>query len=248
MTGWGIGLGLTVVLVSAIWPTFEDMPELADFLGSYPDYMQELFNIEAILTGEGFMNAELFSIILPALFVVFGIGRGARLLAGEEESGVLEAVLVTPVSRTRLLLEKAAALAVAVTVLGVVLFAVLAASSTVFGLEIALSHIAVASLGMVLIGVEHGWLALAVGAVTGRRAVSLAVASAVAVAGYLLHVLGALVEGVRPWQPLSPFTQALAHGPLAGELPLGYLWMALTAIVLLGAAVPVFARRDVTRR
>ena len=59
---------------------------------------------------------------------------------------------------------------------------------------------------------EFGFLALAVGAITGRRAIALAVGGSLAVASYVLYALGQIVDAVKPWQPLSPFHQAVADG------------------------------------
>lgn len=247
--GWAIGLAVLVAVMASIWPSMRDMPDLEDFLANYPEAMRELFNIEAITTGAGYLNAELFSILLPALFIVHGIGRGARLVAGEEEAGTLEALVVTPVTRLRLLLEKAAALGVAVVALGVALFLATWASGVAFDMQLPVGDIAVGSLAMVLLGLEHGWLALAVGAASGRRGLALGVASTVAVAGYVLYVLGLFVEAMEPWQPLSPFHQALDAGPLGGGgVPVVFAWMALAAVVFVGAAVPLFDRRDIAAR
>src|SRR5512138_2102423 len=121
LVGWSIGILLLVGLMAGIWPSFRDMPDLERFLANYPEEFGRLFNIPAMTTGTGYLNAELFSIMLPVLFIIFAIARGARAVAGEEEAGTLETVLVTPVSPTRLLLQQAAALATGVTVLGVVL-------------------------------------------------------------------------------------------------------------------------------
>ncbi len=247
--GWGLGLAVLVAVMASIWPSIRAMPDLEQFLANYPEAMRELFNIEAITTGAGYLNAELFSILLPALFIVHGIGRGARLVAGEEEAGILECLVVTPVTRLQLLVEKAAALGVAIATLGIVLFLATWASATVVDMGIAVGDIAVGSLAMVLLGVEHGWLALAVGAATGRRALSVGVASTVAVAGYVLYVLGLFVESMQAWQPLSPFHQALDAGPLGGGgVPAVFAWMALGAVVVVGVAVPLFDRRDVAAR
>ena len=59
--------------------------------------------------------------MLPILFLVYGIGRGARSVAGEEEAGNLEVLLTTRVSPTSLVLHRAAALATGMLGLGVVL-------------------------------------------------------------------------------------------------------------------------------
>jgi len=245
LTGWSIGLVLLVLVESALWPSVSDMPNLEQFLEGYPEPMRELFNIEAITTGQGFMNAELFSLLLPALFIIYAIGRGVRLIAGEEEAGTLEILLVTPLSTAGLLLQKLAALAVSVAALGAVLFVSLVGCSAAFDVGISAGAAATGSLAMVLIGLEHGCLALAVGAITGRRGLAITVAGSVAVAGYVLYVAALFVDAMADLQPLSPFYQALADGPLGAGLPLRFIWMPLAAVALVLVALPVFDRRDV---
>ena len=243
LLGWGVGVVALVAVMAALWPAVRDMFD-QDLFAAYPEAIQRLFDISEMATGAGFLNAELFSIILPAMFIVYGIGRGARTLAGEEQEGTLEVVVVSPVSRTRILLDKAAALAVGLTALGAVLFAVIVVSSAVAGMGIPAGHALVGSAAMVLIGVQHAWLALAVGAATGRKGPAIAVPGTLAVMGYVLHVVGALVDAVEPWQRLSPFTQAIAEGPIGSTVPMGFAWLALTAVAVLLASLPLFDRRD----
>ena len=248
LVGWSIGLVVLVLLESALWPTVRDMGNLADFVANYPEPMKELFKLDQFGTGAGFLNGELYSLMLPILFLVYGIGRGARSIAGEEEGGTLEVLLMTRVSPTNLVLHRAAALATGMVALGVVLFLAVAACSPVFDLGVPLGEAAVGSLAMVLLGIEFGSLALAVSAVTGRHVVANAVASAVAVAAYVLYAAGGLVTGLEAWQGFSPFDQALAGGPLGGGLAWAFLWMPAAAVVFVAVALPVFERRDITVR
>ncbi|HEX7745568.1 MAG TPA: ABC transporter permease subunit [Micromonosporaceae bacterium] len=245
LVGWSIGIVLLILLEAALWPSIRDMPDLSQFLQSYPESMRKLFNLEDFGTGTGFLNAELFSAMLPILFIVFAIGRGARSVAGEEEAGTLDVLLMTRVSPVRLVLQQAAALATAVFALGTVLFAAVLACSAAFGLGIGAADLAGGALAMVLLGLEFGWLALAVGAATGRRALAIGVASAAAVAAYVLYVAGQLVDAVKPWQPLSPFQQALDGGPLGAGLPAAYGWMPLAGAVVVALVLPVFNGRDI---
>ncbi|HET7430177.1 MAG TPA: ABC transporter permease subunit [Nocardioides sp.] len=248
LVGWGGGVVLLVLVEAAVWPTFSDMPDMEQFLNNYPEAFRKLFDLTSMTTGTGFMNAELFTLMLPLLFIVFAVGRGARMIAGEEESGVLEVVLATPVSTRSVLLQKAAALVVGVTVLGAVLAVVLLLCSAVFGLGIGVGSALSGCVAMVLMGVEFGALALAVGASTGRRALAIGVAGAAAVAAYVLYALALIVDAFEPWQPLSPFHQALHAGPLGSGLPASSALVALGAVVVLAAAVPVFERRDLRLR
>jgi ABC-2 type transport system permease protein len=245
LLGWSIGVVLLVFLEAALWPSVRDMPDLDQFLASYPEAFRELFNLEDFGTGAGFLNAELFSALLPVLFIIFAVGRGARMVAGEEENGTLDVLLVTPVSAVRLVLQQAAVLAAAMATLGAVLYVTMLSAAAAFDLGIGAADLAGATLAMVLLGLEFGWLALAVGAATGRRAVAIAVASTAAVAAYVLYIAGELVDSLQRWQPFSPFHQALTDGPLGAGLPLAYLWMPVAAAVFLVAALPVFDRRDI---
>jgi ABC-2 type transport system permease protein len=244
LLGWGIGVALTVALLAAMWPTVRDAFD-QEFLAAYPEAFLRLFDLETMTTGAGFLNTELFSIILPGMFIAYGIARGARLVAGEEQDGTLEVIIVSPVSRRRILLHKAAALAVGLLTLGAILLASTVLSSAIVGMGVSVGHAAVGALAMSLLGLQHAWLSLAVGAATGRRGLALAVSGTVAMAGYVLHVAGALVEAVEPWQQLSPFTQAIAEGPVSGTVPLGFVWLALSALVFVAVALPRFDRRDI---
>lgn len=245
LLGWSLGIALLVLTESLIWPSFRDAPDIGRLLESYPDYLKRLFDVSAMTSGLGFINAELYTLLLPALFLVHAIGHGARLVAGEEEGGTLDVLLVSPLSTRRILLEKALALVSSVLVLGLALYVATLACSWAVGLGIGPGATFEGCLSMVLLGTEFGLLALGVGAATGRRSLAVAVPAAAAVAAYVLYVAGLLVEGVDPWQHLSPMEQALASGPLGGGLPLDFVWLALGSVVVLLLTLPTLDRRDI---
>ena len=155
LIGWSLGLGATVATMTALWPSIRDIPDLGKLLENYPESFQKLFDVDSIATGAGYLNTELFSVMLPALFIVFAVARGARLTVGEERAGTMEVLLVAPVPRIRVLLEKAAALGLSTVVLGVSLFVITAASSAVVGMGIAPGDLAGACVAMVLIGIDR---------------------------------------------------------------------------------------------
>ncbi|WP_406230355.1 ABC transporter permease subunit [Nocardia sp. NBC_01009] len=245
LIGWSLGIVALVLLESALWPSISDMAGLREFLDSYPEPLRKLFNMDAFVTGTGFLNAELFSMLLPILFLVFAISRGARAIAGEEERGTLEVLLVTKLSPIRLALEQAALLATTAGALGIVLFGALVVCSAVFGLGVGIGAASTGALAMVLLGVEFGWIALAIGAATGNRIVALAVASVLAVGAYVLYVASKLVDAMQPWGPASPFHQAIEGGPMGAGLPAAYGYLVAAGAVVLLAALPVFDRRDI---
>ncbi len=243
LIGWSVGTAATVVLMAAIWPSFSDI-DIDGLLAQYPKALLEVFNVRAMSTGTGYLNAELFSLMLPAIFIIFAVGRGAKVLAGEEEDGTLEVLVTLPVPRTTILLHKAAALVMDVIALGVVLFVSTWLSSQVFGLDIAVRAALNGAVAMVLLGIEFGLVALAIGAVTGRRNVAVGASACLAGAAYLVFLAGQLVDSLRPLRRFSPFYQAISGGPLDERLPGIVWWTVAVGVVVFAASVRVFANRD----
>ncbi|MGZ4718581.1 MAG: ABC transporter permease subunit [Acidimicrobiales bacterium] len=243
LIGWSIGTALTVVIMAAIWPSFSDM-DLDSLLSQYPEAMKEAFNITGMTTGTGYINAELFSLMLPAMFIIFAVARGARLIAGEEEDGTLDLLATMPVSRGRVLLEKGAALVLSIGVLALVLLVSTYLSSLAFGLDIPFVHALNGALAMCFIGLEFGLVALALSACPGSRALATGVTAGLAGAAYLLYLIAQLIDSLRPLRVLSPFYQAISEGPIGPNLPPITLAMLVVGLVALVVAVPVFERRD----
>jgi ABC-2 type transport system permease protein len=241
---WSLGIVALMLLMALLWPSIRGI-WTEELLRAYPQELRDVFGLDTFATGAGYLNVEVFSIMLPIIFAVYGIGRGARLIAGEERDGVLEPILVTPVSRTRILLGKAAALAVGVIALGVVLFVITLIGSALTDMEIPLRDAAVGALAMALFGLYAGWLALAIGAATGRRDRAIAATAILLIAGYVLHIVGALIDDVEPWRILSPITQAIEAGPVNDAIPRAFLALVFGAVLFLAIAIPLFGTRDI---
>lgn len=241
---WSLGTAGIVLLMALLWPSIRDVYS-DELMRGYPEAFREAFNIELVMTGAGYLNVEVFSIIVPIVFVVFAVGRGAGMIAGEEQAGTLEPIVVLPVPRWRILVEKALALVIGLVVLAAVTAVSVVIGSALGDLQIALAHAVVGAAAMALLGLYAGFLALGVGAATGRRGAAMAASGLVLVFGYLLHIVGAILDWLGPWRVLSPFTQAIDEGPISGVVPWGFGILALTAVVFLAIAVPLFGRRDI---
>jgi ABC-2 type transport system permease protein len=241
---WSFGLLLMVLVTVLFWPSVRDSPELQRFAREAPPALRAFTGGELdFTTPAGYLHTRLFALVVPVLFLVYAIGAGARALAGEEEAGTLDLLLSHPLSRSRLVLEKAGALALQLGALALALFALVLVSATAVSMDISTARIAAAVLTAYLLGLMHGAVALTVGAGTGKRAVALGVAAALAVGGYLLDGLALIVDALDPWRVLSPFDWA--GEPIRNGLGGGAVALAVAAVVAAAAALPLFARRDV---
>src|ERR687886_1437932 len=107
-------------MIVAVWPSIRASRRLTEALQDYPRALKQFFGGSAsynFSTPAGYLNAQLFSLMVPLLLGIFAIGFGASTLAGEEEQGLLDLVLVHPVTRRRVVLEKGASLVAGVSAL-----------------------------------------------------------------------------------------------------------------------------------
>jgi ABC-2 type transport system permease protein len=194
----------------------------------------------------GYLQGTLFALVGPLLAIMAAAATGARAIAGDEEAGRLELLLAHPVSRTRLVLERFAAMAATCAWLGLVVWAGTLAAASVADLGIGVGPITAATLGLVLLALGFGAVALAAGSLVANRGLALGVAAALAVASYLAYTVGGQVEGLACLRKLSPFYWYLGSDPLRSGLDLGFLAV-LAAIPLLlgGLALWSLNRRDV---
>ena len=245
---WTAGIVLLVLVTVSIWPSIEGNADLTNAIENYPEELKAFLGGSLdFATAAGYLNAELYSLMVPLLLLVYGIGAGARGLAGEEEAGTLDLLLSHPVARRRVLLEKLGAAVTLLVVLGAVVFVGVALSSVAFGLDVGTLDIAAATLGAVLLAAAFAALAVLVGAATGSRALAIGVPATLVTASYLLFGLGNLVDALEPLEPLSPWEwyaggDQLRNGPDWS----GLLLLLASVVVLAGAAVPLFERRDLS--
>lgn len=248
LLGWSIGIGLYVAMIVAVWPSIRGAEQLKAAIDDYPKALKELFGGASSFdfsTPGGYLNAELFSLMVPLLLGVFAIGFGASTLAGEQERGVLDLILVNPLRRRRVVLEKALSLATGVVALAAAAAVVIAVAGVAAGMHLGTSRLVAAIAGAALLCVLHGYVALLVGAATGSRAAAIGVSASVFTAGYLLQALAGLVAWLRPLRVFSPFYLYNGSMPITHGFALGHDAVLLAlCVAALVAAVAVFERRD----
>jgi ABC-2 type transport system permease protein len=237
LLAWSVGVVAYIGLIVAIFPSIEGSPEFDDLLESYPEILKELFGIVeggSLTSGAGFLDAELFSFMLPLLVLFLAIGSGARTFAGEEDAGRLELVLAYPVRRRDAVIAKGLAVAAEVLFLCAAVGLSLLVFDPLVDLGLEVEHIAGAAATLAALGLIHGWLALSIGAATASRALAIGVPAGLAAAAYLVNGL----HGVAGW--LDPLRFASSFW-LVGSSPLQGGTRAWGVVVVLVAAAAILA-------
>lgn len=236
-----LGLALVAVLVGALYPSLGhavgkiDVPSgIGNFIGG-GDFT----------TIAGWLRAEIMAVYGPLVVAGIAITTAAATTAGEEESGIFALVLAHPVSRTRLLLAKAAAVGLLLAMLAVVLFAGLVASVAIAGGGIGAGALAAVSVHLLFFGLTFGALALALGAGTGRRGFAGGGAAAIALVMFVLNGVAPLLGSVSWIRYLTAFHYYEGADPITrGIHPAGIAVLAALTLGLVAVGAIGFERRD----
>ncbi len=244
---WGLGLLALVFYIAAFYPTIATSPELADLFENLPPAAQAIVgNLADVLSPEGYLNAEIFTLTGPLLLLIYAIGLGSDTIAGEEQRGTLELLLANPISRTRIVLEKLAALVAATGILVLVLWDGLALGNALYNMGLSVGKLTAATFGLLLLAVSFGSLALALGCWTGRKSWTGGVTGMVAVASYFLNTTGAVNESLAPYRKLSLFYYYVGNDPLRNGLDWkGVAVLIGVSLLLTLVALVGFNRRDI---
>lgn len=236
-----VGLIAVMILVGALFPSvggsigkLDVSKGVANLLGG-ADYG----------TIAGWYRSEIGIIYGPLVIASVAVIAAVGLTAGEEEDRILGLVLAQPVTRARLVLGKAAAVAASVAVIALASWLGLLVGVAVAGGGIAVGKMAAMALHLAFFGLAAGAVALAVAACTGRRSLANGVAAGVALLGYLIYGLAPLVGALSWLKYLSPFYYYAEHDPLTnGVSVVDLVVLGLLAGVLSAVAAVGIGRRD----
>jgi ABC-2 type transport system permease protein len=245
--GWAVGLAVFALIYLAFWVSIRNSTALLKLkTEAMPKAMQSMVGITDMTTGTGYLNGTIYALTGPLLLSMAAIVLGARAVAGPEDNHVMDLFLANPISRRGFVAQRAAALIAVVAGLGLILWIIPLVLSQALGMGVSAAEVSAAGVGLLLLGLFFGAVALAVGAATGRRATALGVAGAVAVAGYVIRGLSDSVPWMHPWRWISPFHYYLGSDPLHRGFHVGYLLvLAIGVAALVMIAVVTFDRRDV---
>ncbi|WP_198652829.1 ABC transporter permease subunit [Actinocorallia populi] len=242
-TVWALATGLLALMYAGFYPQIT-----ADTAASVPEAMSG-FGFDDMGSAAGYLQGAVFGLLVPLLVTFYGAATGARMISADEESGYLDLLLAHPISRTRLLLQRFAALATgAVLIAAAVLGAMLAIRAGAELDTISAGGFAAQAVTLALLALVFGALATAIGAATGKgRATVFGAAAGIGVLAYAVNGFAPQI-GADRLRRLTPFHYYIGGEPLKNGLPLADVCvLAAVTAVLLGAGTWRFARRDLGR-
>jgi ABC-2 type transport system permease protein len=230
-----------------LYPTYSKTFDLQNLLASMPPAMKALIGGQFVdvSTINGFLNIELFPLILPAVLAGYAAALGSGITAGEENRGTIDVLLSYPIPRWRLIVEKSVALVISLALIALVMWAGAVAGAAGSASVIQADDVAAGLVLAVLLALDFGALALLIAAATGRRSAAIGIAIAVLVVMYFANALAPIIDSLKAIQQLSLFYWYLEGDPLRRGLVAGdALVLAAVAVVLFALSLVAFERRN----
>ncbi|MEO6891743.1 MAG: ABC transporter permease subunit [Ktedonobacteraceae bacterium] len=246
--GWGLGMGLLMYVVLAAVPSLLTTPEARASVVSLSTSFAWIADPVAVDTPGGYATWKYGLTIL--VIAIWPLLACSRLLRGEEERGSLDALLSLPRGRGRVALEKLAAVWTALLgmglLIGLLTFAGGKSVSANFGLGDALLF----GLDVALICGVFGSIALLLSQFTQERGTASGMTGGLLLIFIVLDMLHRVIPNTEWLSRLSPVYYYNLSKPIVpgyGTNPGALLVLLALNVVLSGAALVFFVRRDIGR-
>jgi ABC-2 type transport system permease protein len=238
---WGGSLGAMGAFMAAIYPSVKD--SIQKVAQSYPSGLKQAFGVQGLDTVEGYVHAEMFSLIVPLAVGFFAVRSATRETVTAEERGYLETLLSLPLRRR--VLAGGSFLATAVTTVGIlaVIGALTFASGRIAGTGISLGLTAAGALGLWPLAIFFAGVATVAGGLLNRPASVTGVATGTLIAMYVIDLAGRLSSSLESLRWVSAFRYYGA--PMRDGIDVSHFAvLTLAGLALAAAGAVLFDRRD----
>lgn len=243
---WLVGFIAFSGLLIAFYNEFPDLSFYDEIIAQAPEIFSALVGeLTTLTTIEGFLSAELFSLMFPVMMAILGLSLATSLIAKEESSGTLELLLARPVSRAKIFGQKVLSLVFQLGLMAAAAWSGIVFFAAVYSIDINALNLAWTLVALLLLTLDFSMLAFAL-ANLFNRGIALAVTSALFVVSYFISNLSTFIEVLDKVKDFSLFSyyrhfEILTNG--VDYLDLLVLFLPVVVLYWLGQAA--FERRDI---
>lgn len=244
--GWGLGLASLAYFTLLIFPSIKVGQQYEQLLKNLPPEVRAfLGNVESFSTIDGYVTSSLLS-YLPLVLTIYVVMTAVNTITSEIETGTMDFLLAHAVPRWRVVLEKYAALAMAVLAICVLLGFGMWLGGLTIQSDVPLTKWLLAGLNVVPLTLLFGSMAFAMACATRGRSLAIAVASTLAAGSFIFNGLAQISEKLKPFREWTLYYWFSASKPFTTGLILEHIAILLMGcLVCLGIGMAAFQRRDI---
>ena len=244
---WSIGIFLLAIYIMFV---ISEIPleQFQTIINSLPDALGQFLGGSAGLdfsTIEGFLNAQIFTIMAPLIVIGIAISSASKANAYEETIKSLDIILSTPISRERFIIEKILSMIIKVIFICAIHWLSYVLATLMFGLKMSFINLAILCIQLGLISITFCLISLLIGTITGSTSKSIGIASSIGVASYLIANIAPLVDSINFTKFFSLFHYYKDSNPLMnGFHEWHWAVFIISSLMLTLLSVRFFKRRD----
>jgi ABC-2 type transport system permease protein len=184
--------------------------------------------------------------MLPISLAIVGISAGSSAVGREENSGTLELLLSSPISRSRLMIEKLTAVTLQLFIIAFAVWVTIALSKYFLNYDINLQDAALATLSAFLVGLVFACSAVAIQAISGSRSLAIGICFGILIVAYFVDSLAPLVDVMDSIKHASVFHYYDGQEALLGDgNVINSVILFAASLILAALAVFSFDKRDI---
>lgn len=245
--GWSLGLAVMAAITVAFFPAIKD--QMGTLFANMPKALEGITGTpEDYQTILGYIATGVFDLRVPMMAIIMAVILGLNLSVVEESTERLYQLLVLPIKRRSVVLQKwFALLAILATSHGVLLLGIVA-TVAVIGESMHIENVLAGTVMCFLLTAVVGSMALALGFALGRRSLATMVVSGYTFGAYVLTSFAQQIDWLKTLDYFSIFhyykgSQVVKEGFVMGNVAV----LLGTAVVAVAFGIAFFISRDIGR-
>ena len=202
---WSVSMFILALVFTGLYDSFKG--EITDMIGNAPKLMEAMIGpiSEDAVTPEIWLGIELYGLLFPILLSVIAVSAGASAIGTEEESGTIELILASPISRGRVVLEKSLGIMIQLGIVSGFLWVGIATGSLLFPFDVSLTNVFFATAMGWIFGTTVAYITMSIQSLKGRKGLALGVGSGFVGLSYVMMVISGLLNGLNSLKYTSLF-------------------------------------------
>lgn len=244
---WCIAIFALIFVTLIVYPPFRDQAEqLQKSFENLPPAAIQLFGGSAdFFSPIGYLNSQIFFITLPLALGILAITLGHGLIGKEEQDLTIESLLARPISRTKLLLAKAVAGVIILTLVSTVGLVTILFTAHLVKLEVAGKLMLVTMAACYLLSLSFGVITFLFSAIGRARGAAIGITTFIALGGYIISSLAGTVDWLKNPAKVFPFHYYQSDAILKQAFNWNNIYFFVGIIIICGALSWIaFRRRD----
>ena len=194
---------------------------------------------------EGFLNAQIFTIMAPIFAISVAVNSGGKSTALEETNQSLDIILSTPITREKFLIQKVSSMIIKTLFISSVHWISYYLLCKLFSENISAEGLFAICLNLFLMGISFGMIAIYVGTLNGNSANAIALAGGMALVSYLIANIAPLVDSLDTTKYFSLFYYYKSGDPLKYGIH-NWHWVPFiaTSIIFFALSLMQFKKRN----